>query len=400
MSRNTKSKGSAGFTLLEVMVSLAVGGIALGSMYTVGAASTRHFREQQRISAAQTSLRAAMATLKHDFQRAGFMSTPSSRAVGEACAEPIALENQWVGAVNGFAKSVTKPTQLDPDNLNKDAKDADGADFFSVDQVWLTGNFATSGEYPNISVSPDGQTISIPMGWQSFQRDFSEWTGTNAGTCNLAVFQSVFPEERLVRLHAQNGTFFYGRIASTTCSGNSTGFATVTLHDSVPSNCNMEGGWIAPVNTMFYRVTNAELSEDDNQKRTTVLRRTEVKPDSRLVPLEATVGSDRVRVEDRSLLDYVVRFKVDFLMMNSEASERDSRISYVPMTELEWLDSPQRVRGARIDVAVRTPQQEPDFTADVAAAAFKLYYPGKGAARVRRMRAELLLPNIANRNLP
>lgn len=397
MPRYTHSKARAGFTLLEVMVSLAVGGIALSSIYAIGAASTRHFREQQRISAAQTSLRSAMATLKNDFQRAGYMSSPNTLRPGQVCAPPAAVQDGWVGAVNGLAKSVTKPTQLDPGGLNKDAKDPrdPAVEFYSVDQVWLTGNYATSGEYPNISVSPDGTTVSIPMDWQSFQRDFAEWSGTNLGNCNQAVFQSVFPEDRLVRLQAQNGTFFFGRILSAACNGNATGgTATVTLRDAVPPNCNMDGGWIAPVNTMFYRVMNAEAGEDDAQKRTTVLRRSEVKAESRLELLEATIGADRIRVEDRSLLDYVVRFKVDFLMFN----DANTGISHVPMTETEWRDNPQRVRGAIIDIATRTPQQETDFTQNVPNAAFKLY-SGKGAARVRRMRAELLLPNVANRNL-
>lgn len=392
------SRDKKGFTLLEVMVSLTVGGIALGSIYAVGAASTRHFREQQRISAAQTSLRAAMASLKHDFQRIGYMSTPNSRRTGEACVEPTALENHWVGGVNGFVKNATKPSELDKNNLNRDAKDPkDGTEFFSVDQVWLTGNYATTGEYPNISLSPDGKIVSIPMGWQSFQRDFSEWGGSTAGSCNEKVFQSVFVKDRLVRLHGQNGTFFYGRVSEAACSGNATGTATVTLNDSVPANCLMDGGWIAPVNTYWYRVENAQANEDDAQLRTTVLRRTEVKPESRQAALETIQGSEQVRVEDRSMLDYVVRFKVDFLMMLND-QQVDNRISHVPITEQEWLDNPQRIRGAIIDIAVRTPQQEPDFTQDVAASAFKLY-EGKGAARVRRMRAELLLPNMANRNL-
>ena len=396
IERYTKSKARAGFTLLEVMVSLTVGGIALGSIYAVGASATRHFREQQRISAAQTSLRSAMATLKHDFQRAGFMSTPNTHMIGQACAPPSFAQDGWVGAVNGFTKNVAKPTKLDPDGFNT-VRDDDGNEFFSVDRVWLTGNYSTSGEYPNISVSPDGANITIPMAWQSFQRDFSEWTGSGAGTCNQVVFESVFAEDRLVRLHAQNGTFFFSRVNSAVCTGNSTGSATVTLKDLVPASCNMDGGWIAPVNTLFYRVEDADpdRGEDDFQKRTTVLRRTEVKAEARMEPLEATIGGTRVRVEDRSLLDYVVRFKVDFLMLN----DINRRISYVPMLETEWSTAPQRVRGAIIDIAVRTPHQESDFTQDVQTSAFKLY-AGKGAARVRRLRAELLLPNVANRNLP
>jgi len=395
MNRHKQSNGRAGFTLLEVMVSLTVGGIALGSIYAVGAASTRHFREQQRISAAQTSLRSAMATLKHDFQRAGYLSTPNTNQTGQACAPPATAQDGWVGAVNGYTRNAPKPTKLDPENLNT-VKDANGEDFFSVDRVWLTGNYSTSGEYPNISVVSDGWVVNVPMGWQSFQRDFTEWTGTGVGTCNSAVFESVFAVDRLVRLHAQNGTFFFARVASTTCAGNATGTATVTLQDQLPAHCNMDGGWIAPVNTMYYHVEDAAAAreEDDLQQRTTVLRRSEVMPTARTTLLETAAGGSRVAVEDRSLLDYVVRFKVDFLMLD----DANRRISYVPMIDTEWRDAPHRVRAAIIDLAVRTPHQESDFTQDVPTAAFKLY-TGKGAARVRRLRAEMLLPNIADRNL-
>jgi hypothetical protein len=232
------------------------------------------------------------------------------------------------------------------------------------------------------------------MGWQSFQRDFSEWTGTNVANCNLAAFQSAFPEGRLVRLHAQNGTFYYSRIASTTCLGGATGAATITLKDAVPPICNMSGGWIAPVNTMFYRVVDAESGEDDALKRVTVLRRSEVTPETRTNLLIGVVGVDQVSIEDRALLDYVVRFNVDFL------AAFDGKVSHVPMTEAEWQANPERIRGVVLELAVRTPQAEPEFTANVPTAAFKMLAgQGTGAARIRRMRAELLLPNIANRNL-
>jgi prepilin-type N-terminal cleavage/methylation domain-containing protein len=392
MHRNNKSKARAGFTLLEIMISLTVGGIALGSIYAIGSASTRHFRGQSRISSAQTSLRAAMGTLKHDFQRAGFLSTPNSRIPGEVCAEIGSVEERWVGAVNNYAKRAAKPNHMDPDGLNSNVVNGTDKDFFGTDQVWLTGNYATSGEYPNISVSSDGLTITVPMAWQSFQRDFTEWTGVNVSSCNAGVFEAAFAEDRLVRLHAQNGTFFYSRVSSTTCIGDATGAATVTLKDAVPSVCNMNGGWIAPVNTMWYRVTNAETADDDAQKRVTVLKRSEVKADARTTLLTAAVAADRIVVEDRTLLDFVVRFNVDFLGMF------DGKVSYQPMTQAEWLANPERIRGVVLDVAVRTSQQETDFTNDVPVAAFKVY-PGLGAARVRRMHAELLLPNIANRNL-
>jgi len=392
---NTRSPG---FTLLEVMVALTVGGIALGSIYAVGSASTRHFRAQQRISAAQTSLRSAMAVLKHDFERAGFLSTPDSRLSGEACAEASTVENRWVGAVNRYVQNATKPTKLDPDDLNT-VTDDDGTPFYRGDDVWLTGNFVTSGEYPNINMSADGLTVTIPMGWQSFQRDFAEWNGAAAGQCNEAVFKSVFMVDRLVRLHSMNGAYFYARVASAACV-DASAIATVTLKESVPASCGMDGGWIAPVNTLRYHMLNADESKGEDQAggRNVVLRRTEVDPTNRISVLRATVGTALEDVEDRVLLDHVVRFRVDFLMAEPPpTSPIPSLISYIPMTQAEVIAEPRLIRGVVLDVAVRTPQQEPEFTAGVARSAFQLY-AGLGAARVRRMRAELLLRNIADRN--
>lgn len=386
-SKNIAARG--GFTLLEVMVALTVGGIALTSIYAIGSASTRHFQGQQRVSAAQTSLRTAMAVLKHDFARAGYMSTPNSRSPGEVCSEPGAVEGRWVGAVNNYVKLAAKPSNLDPKNLNPTP---DTPNFYGVDQVWLTGNYSTSGEYPNISLSPDGSVVTVPMGWQSFQRDFAEYSGTNIAQCNAAVFQATFPTDRLVRLHSQSGLFFYARVASTTCVGGPTAAATITLRDAVPTSCNMSGGWIAPVNTMFYRAVNAEAGEDDMLTRNVVLRRSEVTAADRNALLTATIGSDRVNLDDRAILDYVVRFSVDFL------GAFNGTLSHVPMTQGEWQLNPERIRAVVLDVAVRTAQQETDFNNDVPTAAFRLY-EGLGAARVRRLRAELLLPNVANRNL-
>jgi hypothetical protein len=175
---------------------------------------------------------------------------------------------------------------------------------------------------------------------------------------------------------------------------NATANATITLQDAVPPNCNMSGGWIAPVNTMYYHVGDSNNLEDDAMKRLVVLKRQEVLPDNRTQPLNVTTGSASGPIEDRALLDYVVRFNVDFLGVFD-----DKKLSRVPLTELEFAANPQRVRGVIIELAVRTSQQDSEFTVDVPTAAFKVVKGGLGATRVRRLRAELLLPNVAYRNL-
>ena len=70
----------AGFTLLEMMAALVAGLIAIGSIYTLSSASSKHFHEQQRISQTQMSLRMAMSRLTSDIARAGFGGTPNSAA--------------------------------------------------------------------------------------------------------------------------------------------------------------------------------------------------------------------------------------------------------------------------------------------------------------------------------
>lgn len=133
------------------MVALTVGGIALGAIYSVGAASTAHFREQQRVANTQTSLRMAMAQLKKDFQRAGFLASASAGQPGEVCAAPPnALHNPGVSntggiaAISWFNSPVGAPSNLNPAG----AQNPDVV----VSEVVLMGNYSTSGEYGGLQV--------------------------------------------------------------------------------------------------------------------------------------------------------------------------------------------------------------------------------------------------------
>jgi prepilin-type N-terminal cleavage/methylation domain-containing protein len=380
----------AGFTLLEVMIALAVGGIALSSIYAVGAASTRHFRQQQRISAVQTSLRSAMDQLKRDFQRAGFLATPNVQANAEACAlpgPPLDDTTNTVGtgklaAISAFAKALNpRPTELDPGNLNTWA---------TLDSVTLIGNYATSGEYSGISVAPGGLVVTVPMNWQSFQRDFTVWTGLNAGQCNTPAFAAAFAVGRMVRIHTLTERNFYSTVAGVTCTGATA--ATITLNTAIPPQCNANAGWIAPVNTLRFQAFNA-TGDDVNRvggNRNVVLRRTEVMPDNKANPLLQPGGN--LPVDDRNILDYVVRFNVDFMM--SDGTPRS--VNFMPATVANVLATPERVRGVIIDLAARSAEHEPEFSNMIPTLAFRVLAT-PGAARVRQLHAEVLIPNVAYR---
>ena len=57
----------AGFTLIEMMVALAAGGLVIAAVFTLGGASARHFQEQQRVGVTQRSVRMAMERLRRRF---------------------------------------------------------------------------------------------------------------------------------------------------------------------------------------------------------------------------------------------------------------------------------------------------------------------------------------------
>jgi len=396
--RTRKPRSQFGFTVVELMVSLCVGGIAISSLYAVGAASTRHFREQQRISTTQSSLRSAMNQIKRDFARAGYLATPNVAANGESCGvaptAPVndssnALGRGKLAAISAFHKAVTKPTTLDPDNLNPG--------FAVVDDVILMGNYATSGEYMGVTISADEKTFTIPTSSQSFTRDFTNWYaagGKAAGTCSDIALQAAFPKGRLVRVRNLADTNGFGQVQSATCSSG-TASAQIELQTQV-KNCNPTGGWISPINTIRYRVvaaTGTEVSRvGDN--RIAVLRRTEMDPADKDKILQVSESGVNRAVDDRAVLDYVVRFSVDFL---THPANQPRNVVLTAALETDVQDKPEFIRGAIIELAARTAEHEPDMDVTLNTARLPPFrvFKTQGAARTRSLRAELFLPNIA-----
>jgi prepilin-type N-terminal cleavage/methylation domain-containing protein len=382
----------AGFTLVEMMIALTAGGIAIGAIYAIGAASTKHFRQQERISTTQTGLRSAMDQLKRDFARAGFLTTPNAAVLNETCAQPSPAIDELasnptrrLAGVSSYVSNVSEPDSLDPDSLN---------DWDGVDLVYLMGNYATTGEYTDISLAANNLTISIATDTQSFRRDFTEWTGASVGQCNADAFNAAFPVGRMVRIHTLSDRNFYSRVAAATCVGAAA--ATVTLTDAVPTSCSIVGGWISPINTLRYRVDNATGIQVSRTgvNRVAVLKRTEVKPEDKANEL-VRVGTNTF-LDDRALLDYVVNFRVSFMMRNSGSPV----VNFAPATDAAVRLNPEQVRGVLIDLSARTAEQEPDFFNAGQNLSFRvLSTMQQGAARVRRLRAEILMPNIAYRRL-
>ena len=64
-------RANAGFTLLEMLVALVAGAMAIATVYTLGAGSTRAFQEQNRIAHMQAAVRSAMEQVRRDIAQHG-----------------------------------------------------------------------------------------------------------------------------------------------------------------------------------------------------------------------------------------------------------------------------------------------------------------------------------------
>jgi prepilin-type N-terminal cleavage/methylation domain-containing protein len=383
-TQRRQRRAPSGFSLVELMVALAVGGVALSSIYAIGSATTRNLRAQERVASAQNSLRVATERVKRDFQRAGFMGTPQWSQPGEACGSTPAAGA--VAAVTNFVEDdVVAKAFAGPANENNES---------TFDAVTLMGNYATSGEYGGTTFDASGTVLTVSGATQSFRRDFTDWS---TGAVNDAAFDEAFPEGRFVRVHALDETVHFGVIES-----RNAGARTVTISPGIPvATClSATGGWMSPLNAIRYSVQAATGDEAPVGAATgpiAVLRRTELDGTTlnsvTPTPLTAPGGP----VDDRAILDYVVRFDLDFRL--AAAGVPNNTVAWLPATAAVVNASPQQIRSVVIDLAVRTPEQDPNMLYNINSLVSFRVFPVtqnvRGAARVRRARAEVLLPNVA-----
>lgn len=282
---------------------------------------------------------------------------------------------------------------FDPDSLNTWA---------TVDDVTLMGNYATSGEYGGITLAANRLSVNVPVTSQSFTRDFSNWYaagGRGAGVCNEGALIAAFTPGRIARVRALNELSHYTTITGATCANAANAPGVITLNTAIPTQCSADTGWISPINTIRYHAVNAIGDERSRigDNRVAVLRRTEVDPQSKLVPLTITEAGVARPVDDRAVLDLVTRFSVRFLMRDPGATPPPTGADFVPATEAMVNANPEQVRGVIIELAARTGEYEAELPTVVSQrlGPFRMLTGTNGGARTRALRAELLLPNVA-----
>lgn len=379
----------AGFTLLEMMVALTAGFLAITGIYYLGGASSRHFQEQQRIAQTQMSLRMAMTQLRTDISRAGFFGTPNSRVERRCTTPPV--EIQGIEML---------------DNIDTPVLPNAGANLANADRLRLVGNYASNDAYFVRSFSATGSRVFLQQEWQGFRRDF----GVAGIDFSPETFNEVFLPGRMLHIQTPQGMHFFVTIVSADPTNGAVDF-TPGVGIGGPCVSGLGGGaLVAPLSRMEYAVVDPRLDPELAALRSTTPAAVELatgRIPSVLVRREIQFNSDNVLPgTTRVVLEYVSEFELagvfDDTLNPGDPPNLVPRIGAAAADEFRLR--PHHARTVGVLLSARTADQDDRFP-------FVARAPGQpltryqvnpalpGAARVRSASAEILLPNFAGRNL-
>ncbi|MCB9618030.1 MAG: prepilin-type N-terminal cleavage/methylation domain-containing protein [Sandaracinus sp.] len=397
----------AGFTLLELMVALVAGLVAILAVYYVSSASARHFHEQQRVAQTQTSVRMAMQQLRRDIGRTALFGTPNSERETRCITPPRPVQ--------------AIVFQNDVDNAALPRAAANGV---SADRLRLTGNFVTSDVYFVSTLAGSGTGAYLQTQWQGFRRDFGNWTAANlpigAPTMptgyNAAALSDVFSADRMVHIQNVQGYHFFLDIQNVTANGTTPPL--VNFRQSLPIGGTCVGGLadgalIAPISTVEYAVVNprtdAELVDLLGVGSTAALEQATGRVNSVLVRREINMrDGSTIAGTTRVVLEYVADLNYEFVFDDQTAPgnapnlvRRDGAQS-ANLLNGSVAAVPHRVRSVIVRLSARTAGEEPGFPFVAGGPALTRYdVDGRtdAAARIRTLETEIFLPNLAGRNL-
>ncbi|MEM1413416.1 MAG: prepilin-type N-terminal cleavage/methylation domain-containing protein [Myxococcota bacterium] len=395
--RRQRRRSEAGFTLLELMTALVAGLIAVSATYLISAETSRHFNEQQRVAQTQTSVRMAMEQIRRDISRAGFFGAANT-----------ATEQSCVNAAFNFAAVEYQ------DGVYTAALPEAALNAVEADELVLSGNYATSDGYLARPSSAANNGVIVQQGWQAFRRSFGapEIAGGGGGfTANAYdpdYFQNVFNPNRILHIETTAGNHFFTAITA------SVGAAQlVSFNPATPQNPNcgdLQGATVAPLSRIQYSVVDptadprfAALVTATDAARgivNSVLIREEVLFDAARTPIAGT---------ERVILEFVANFSLAFVVDNRPGPPFAGAPNLVLLDDTQGAQAflaatPERVRSVIVDIAARTPDADPGFrplgrardpAVDGPLTRYQVNPAIDAAARVRRIRSEVFLANVA-----
>ena len=407
LAARRRTRPAPGFTLLELMVALAVGTIAVTTAYALGAASSEQFRAQQRVSNVQTSLRNAMTQIKRDLERASYHATARSNLAGETCFTTTTMTDADLSPVRPIQLLDTSNNAGDLALVNMVPGDFPTGTL-QADRLVMIGNYASRDEYIVAGLLASGQSAVLEGGNQPFRRSFTDWGETSPQVLPNQV-SDMFRANRLMRLQNNEGYKFFVEITGTNVN-TTTGIVRIDFgNDTLPLGSPCVGGMMtgakaAPLSVIRYRLAAASGN--------TATRSTAIAGPNRQLVREALNPTDQTQGVGTAsaVLDYVVSFDVDFVIDNRDRSTPGAPPLLVSLDDAAAATAvnanPEYVRAVVVTLSARTPEMDPRFpwpaSGDGTNGAGEIVRyrhtntGGRlGASRVRTLRAEIPVSSIA-----
>jgi len=365
------ARGSAGFTLIELMVALTGGLFISIAVFALARDSGRFYQREARLANATISGLIGFQRLRADLARAGFLSTPNIfRDTDGVCGAPNAA---WPAGLQNLA-SIRLSTPV----IKNDALAANES---TPPVITLAGSYGSPDLF-GAKVVPRGNNVdfllSTIVGASALRR-----LG-NTGMPSTPVMQSVFPAARALRI-VQNGKQYYGQIVNAVGGAQPTVTVNaqppIQFHDGNPL-CGLREvtsanamPTINVVNFIQYAVSAPQtdtakagysnvFSNSTNApgeaKRTELTR---VELDVNGVPIEGT---------EEIVAEYAVDLNLQLIAVTSLPgaeptlglfSPRDAQFGTYTGPVFGTLNTPELIRSVRVRLGIRS--READRTVDV-----------------------------------
>ena len=415
--RATRARGSAGFTLVELMVSLT-GGLFLSlAVFALARDSGRFYQREMRLANATISGLLGFERLRADLGRAGFLASPNIVRDPRRCGTP---DGNWPEGLRNMASiRVTKP------DVTYDALTRNGR---KPPIITLAGAFSSSDVY-GAQVVPNGENtnfvLSIREGAGALRR-----LG-NGIMPTTETMTAAFPQLRVLRI-VQNGRHYYGQIAA--AAGGAQPTVTINtlpqvqfrsgsgidcgLSDVLGSGASIP--MINVVNFIQYAVRPPKTVAakaayknlfDNSKDGPGEAERTE------LTRVEVDINGRELENTEEIVAEYAVDFDLQVTAVTSKTGCCDPNLTLLPSTDPQYptftgpvfnfANTPELIRSVRVRLGVRSREGDregsiptvPPLTALTNPAeqgVFRFGINDGGFARVRTFQADVALHNQAD----
>lgn len=193
-----------GFTLIELMASLA-GGLALAvAVFLLSKHSTALYQRETRVASATLASVVGFERLRADIARAGFMASPNVRRDPFVCGTPSG--GGWPALLGNMSSVRIEDTAL------TSLPALFGNNGLAPQRITLAGNYTSAEAFPirAVAASASSFTVTLQVATGPMSRIGYNDTGAN----QAAILASVFPIGRAVRIVDKSGRHHYGTIES------------------------------------------------------------------------------------------------------------------------------------------------------------------------------------------